>query len=27
VVASREDTGDVGDEIAWVITSSDFRVE
>lgn len=27
VVASREDTGDVGEEIAWVITSSDFRVE
>lgn len=27
VVASREDAGDVGDEIEWVITSSDFRVE
>lgn len=27
VVASREDAGDVGEEIAWVITSSDFRVE
>lgn len=27
VVASREDTGDAGEEIAWVITSSDFRVE
>ena len=27
VVASREDTGDVGNEIAWVITSCDFKVE
>jgi hypothetical protein len=27
VVASREDAGDVGDEIEWVITSCDFRVE
>jgi hypothetical protein len=27
VVASREDTGYGGDEIEWVITSSDFRVE
>lgn len=27
VVASREDVGDVGEEIEWVITSSDFRVE
>jgi hypothetical protein len=27
VVASKEDTGDVGEEIEWVITSSDFRVE
>ncbi|HEY4293177.1 hypothetical protein [Luteibacter sp.] len=27
VVASRDDAGDAGDEIAWVITSSDFRVE
>ncbi|NID17371.1 hypothetical protein [Luteibacter yeojuensis] len=27
VVASREDSGEVGAEIAWVITSSDFRVE
>jgi len=27
VVASREDAGDVGEEIEWVITSSDFRVE
>ncbi|MDR6937801.1 MULTISPECIES: hypothetical protein [unclassified Luteibacter] len=27
VVASKEDTGDVGDEIDWVITSCDFRVE
>jgi hypothetical protein len=27
VVASREDAGDVGDEIEWVITSNDFRVE
>lgn len=27
VVASKDDVGDVGDEIEWVITSSDFRVE
>jgi hypothetical protein len=27
VVASREDARDVGDEIEWVITSCDFRVE
>lgn len=27
VVASREDAGDVGEDIEWVITSSDFRVE
>jgi hypothetical protein len=27
VVASRDDVGDIGDEIEWVITSSDFRVE
>ena len=27
VVASRDDVGDVGEEIEWVITSSDFRVE
>ena len=27
VVASREDAGDVGDEIEWVIASSDFKVE
>ncbi|MDR6643817.1 hypothetical protein J2X57_003050 [Luteibacter sp. 1214] len=27
VVASRDDIGDAGDEIEWVITSSDFRVE
>ena len=27
VVASREDVGEVGDEIEWVITSCDFRVE
>jgi hypothetical protein len=27
VVASKEDTGDVGEEIEWVITSADFRVE
>ena len=27
VVASKEDAGDVGEEIEWVITSSDFRVE
>jgi hypothetical protein len=27
VVASRDDAGDAGNEIAWVITSSDFRVE
>lgn len=27
VVASKEDAGDVGDEIEWVITSCDFRVE
>ena len=27
VVASRDDAGDAGSEIAWVITSSDFRVE
>lgn len=27
VVASKEDVGDVGEEIEWVITSSDFRVE
>ena len=27
VVASKEDAGDVGEEIEWVITSADFRVE
>ena len=27
VVASKEDAGDIGDEIEWVITSCDFRVE
>jgi hypothetical protein len=27
VVASKEDTGDVGEEIEWVITSCDFHVE
>lgn len=27
VVASKEDAGDVGEEIEWVITSCDFRVE
>jgi hypothetical protein len=27
VVASRDDVGEVGEEIEWVITSSDFRVE
>ena len=27
VVASKDDVGDLGDEIEWVITSSDFRVE
>ncbi|KAF1007141.1 MAG: hypothetical protein GAK28_02112 [Luteibacter sp.] len=27
VVASQEDAGDVGDEIEWVIASSDFKVE
>ncbi|HVI56899.1 MAG TPA: hypothetical protein VM621_17805 [Luteibacter sp.] len=27
VVASKEDAGDVGDEIEWVITSCDFNVE
>jgi hypothetical protein len=27
VVASKDDTGDVGEEIEWVITSADFRVE
>ncbi|MET4677961.1 hypothetical protein [Luteibacter sp. ME-Dv--P-043b] len=27
VVASKNDVGDVGDEIEWVITSSDFRTE
>jgi len=27
VVASKDDVGDVGPEIEWVITSSDFRVE
>lgn len=27
VVASKDDVGDAGDEIEWVITSSDFRVE
>ena len=27
VVASKEDTGDVGEEIEWVITSADFRVK
>jgi len=27
VVASGDDTDDFGDEIAWVITSKDFRVE
>ncbi|WP_036116491.1 MULTISPECIES: hypothetical protein [Luteibacter] len=27
VVASKDDIGDAGDEIEWVITSSDFRVE
>lgn len=27
VVASNEDVGEVGEEVAWVITSSDFKVE
>jgi len=27
VVASKDDIGDAGDDIEWVITSSDFRVE
>ncbi len=27
VVASQDDIGEVGNEIAWVSTSSDFRVE
>lgn len=27
VVASRDDVGEAGEEIEWVITSSDFRVE
>jgi hypothetical protein len=27
VVASQDDAGDAGDEIAWVATSVDFRVE
>lgn len=27
VVASKDDVGDAGEEIEWVITSSDFRVE
>jgi hypothetical protein len=27
VVATRDDIGEVGDEVEWVTTSSDFRVE
>lgn len=27
VVASKEDVGDVGDDMEWVITSRDFKVE